>query len=166
MTTGSSDLDYSPCTNDGTDGEYIIRCAPPGHQYAADILAAFRRNRGNGDITSFYMYNIKDMTDDIMDEILDIMSPSIPKLKILGMVRDQLTRVPPAVQNFTSLDYFSMSLRIDKTVLPAGSLTFSCKLDSIVFLSGHLVTIEPGAFQGMEMVQVSVSVLINLSFVR
>ena len=150
-TASGSELDYFPCNNEGSGGDYVIHCPRVDlpRTKAADILDAFRRNSGNGDITSLFIYNVKDMTDEIMEQILDIVSPSIDKMKILGMVRDQLTRVPAAVQNFTSLTHFSMSLRPDLTVLPAGSLVFPWKIESIIFLSGHLVTIEPGAFQGI-----------------
>jgi len=145
-----SGLDYYPCNNEGNGENYILHCPRVDlpKTKASEILKAFRRNKGNADISSLYIYNVKDMTDEIMDEILDIVSPSIPKMWMLGLVRDQLTRIPPAVRNFTSLTHFSASLRSDHTVLPAGSLVFSWKIDSIIILSGHLETIEPGAFQG------------------
>lgn len=145
-----SGLDYYPCNNEGNGENYILHCPRVDlpKTKASEILKAFRRNKGNADITSLFIYNVKDMTDEIMDEILDIVSPSIPKMWMLGLVRDQLTRIPPAVRNFTSLTHFSASLRSDHTVLPAGSLVFSWKIDSIIILSGHLETIEPGAFQG------------------
>ena len=145
----SAEFDYSPCTNEGWGNEYIIRCTNTNHITTKEILEAFRRNRGNADITSLTIYNAKDMTDDVIDEILDILSASVAKLTILGLVRDQLTRVPEAVQKLTALEHFSMSLRSDLTVLPAGSLIFPYKIKSIIFLSGQLEVIQPGALQGI-----------------
>jgi len=70
----SWEQDYSPCKYDcDMDGNYTIDCE--GRLIASEVLAAFRRNQNNTNIDVLIFNNMDDdMTDDIFNEILEIVA--------------------------------------------------------------------------------------------
>ena len=119
---------------------------------ASQVLDAFRRNSNNANITQLYIErNISDMSDDVVDGILDvIVSSAAGSLNLLSLAHSNLTRVPEAVRNFSQLTSFDMNLSSIE-VLTAATFTFSVDAFSVSFFSTQLKIIQPGAIQGNEM---------------
>jgi len=138
-------LDYSPCKHyDGNS----IDCAD---HTAFHVLNAFRRNRDNGDLEMIYLREIADMTDDILAEILDIVSASAShSVREIGLsILPQVAKVPGSLKNFTNLQTLYLEGMDRFKTLPFASLTLPPSLTEIVCVFNHnLESIESGAFQG------------------
>ena len=67
-------LDYLPCFYWPAPPLPYIKCKKHVGQNASRALDAFRRNENNTEIEIVELYNLDDMTDDILQEITDIIA--------------------------------------------------------------------------------------------
>jgi len=144
-------LDYLPCLYWPAPPFPYIKCKKHVGQNASRALDAFRRNENNTEIEIVELYNLDDMTDDILQEITDIIAnaASDRMINIQQITLPKVEKVPRNLQRFTNLQYFMFTNNGIKT-LTAGSLAFSSNgLAEIQFYDNrNLEVIEPGAFQG------------------
>lgn len=145
-------LGYSPCRHD--DGN-SVDCA---YKSASEVLAAFHRNRNDADIERLFLRNITDMTDDILAEILDIVSTSAShKVHEIGLsVLPEVREVPESLMKFTNLESLYLEAMDKFKILPFGSIALPTNLTEIICVFNHnLKLIESGAFQGIYMVRLN-----------
>ena len=116
------------------------------------MLDAFRRNKDNAVIDNIYFQDIDDVTDEILEEILEVVIPSASNrvVEVMLLYLQNVTKVPRAIQQFTSLRTFGINFIEGLEILPSGSLTFSSNnLTELAFFGNpNLEVIEEGAFQG------------------
>ena len=117
---------------------------------SSEVLEAFRRNKNNTEIEVLYLNYLDDMTDEILEEILEIVASSASdnlfhlQLMQLGLV----TRIPEAVKLLKNLQILYIGHMNRIQILPAGYIV-SNNLSSVALNHlGNLSVIEPGAFQG------------------
>ena len=114
-------------------------------------MDAFRRNKNNSDVEQLEMVFVTDMSDSILEEILNIVAVSADKVRYISLdTAKQLEGIPKVVRTFTNLENFQIFFNDGIKILPEGSMTFSSdNLRTVYCSSGNLEVIEPGAFQGM-----------------
>jgi len=149
-TSNVKSFDYSPCQYGRTSSyDNSIVCKS---QLASEVLDAFRRNKDNAVIDNIYFQDIDDVTDEILEEILEVVIPSASNrvVEIMLLYLQNVTKVPRAIQQFTSLRTFGINFIEGLEILPSGSLTFSSNnLTELAFFGNpNLEVIEEGAFQG------------------
>lgn len=143
-------IDYSPCTY-GTSSRYhnVVRC---DGNVAAEVLDVFQRNKNNPNITALYLWSIDDLTDEILEEILEIVALSASRNVVEISLRflPKVQKVPEAIQRFTSIHWFNLYSSDGIQILPSGSMVFSSNYVNEINIcyNPNLEAIEPGAFQG------------------
>ena len=139
--------DYSPCyyPNSGYFGQPVDCDDKP----ALQVLEAFKRNRDNMGVAAINFYSLHDMTDDILAQILDIISQAsnetLTDIVLLGLPR--LEKIPEGLERFQRLKTFEFNNNDGLKTIKSGAFS-----SSLIYLNlgsnYNLETIEPGAFQG------------------
>ena len=140
-----NEIDYSPCKYH----QQRIDCV---NANAPQVLDAFHRNENNTDIRSLYVQNVVDMTDDILEEMVNIIASAaydnIQTISVdsLGLIE----RVPAIIQHLPDLQLLYLMYNEGMTILPAGSLNFSSNsLKTIDCSFCNIGVVEIGAFHGL-----------------
>ena len=148
---GWPQLNYYPCLYYGSD---YIKCSPIWALPLPDsrrILERFRQNENNTDFQIVSFYDLEDMTNEILTQIMDIITThnADRMITIEQWTLPKVDRVPQKLWQFPNLQYFQFINTGIKT-LPYGSMNFSSNsLQEIqCYSNSQLEVIEPGAFQG------------------
>lgn len=160
------ELDYYPCLYYLPPPYFYVKCAPfflGPKMEASAVLNAFRRNENRSDIELVDFFDLDDMTDSILAEIMDIIASAASDkvITIYEMSLHEVKKVPEDLRRFNNLQYFQF-VDTGVEVFPSGSLTFSSNSLVEIFLFGnpYLEVIEPGAFRG---IYVNNATVINIS---
>lgn len=144
-------IDYSPCTY-GPFSKYkknVVRC---NGSATTQVFDAIRRNKDNSDIDALYLWNMDDLTDKMLDEILQIIASSASQNVVEINLRflPKVKKAPGALQRFPNIHWFNFNFNDGLNKLPFGAVNFSS--DSVneinCYNNPNLEEIELGAFQG------------------
>ena len=138
---------YNPCNAYfSSEKQKMVLCE---NQPAEDILNAFLWNKPNRYIQSLIITNPVDMTDDLMEQILSLVSKGSDSTTVeIDLSNTQLNRVPESIKNFKQLETLLFVSVPTLQVLTTRSVVISSTVGRINFSGSNIHSIEPNAFKG------------------
>lgn len=115
-------------------------------------------------VLSYYEnYELNDeTTSQIFDWLLLSSANTLKHLTLQG-IGPHLTRVPRQISNFTNLDHFFLTNNNISTI-KSGDLSFSVPVMHLYLDNNGIKLIEPGAFKGIPVAYINVSISLYLYF--
>ena len=132
-------------------------------QNSSEVLEAFRRNKNNTEIKDLYITFLDDMTDEILEEILEIVASSASGNISHLVLRDLplVTKIPAAIRRLSNLKNLFVGYMNSIDTIPSGSIVSNPNSSLSFDFLGNLNVIEPGAFLGMIRMYLTMFILLR-----